>query len=960
MLSKITFTNLLSLSMVKLRDPFCRFKTYKKINLRLFIFIAVSVFFFTSIKSQNISLKNREIKGKITTQNNNELLPLEFANIRLLSPVDSTMLAATITDEFGDYTIKAPSGNNFLIVISCLGYKTSYQPVSLSKDQSVTHLNNITLEDNSFMLAETTVTVQKTQMNVKTDTVEYDASAYRLSDNAVVEDLLKRLPGIVISEDGKILVNGKEVKKVMVDGKDFFRSNPNLSIKNIPTAIMDKLQVIEDKSELSKLTGIDDDDDNITINITIQPGKKHGWLVSNNMGAGKELNGDDNNVMRYTVNSFAVRLIDKMQIGLIANGNNINGMSIGGGGSTNGSGKPGLNSSLSGGFNFSSGVEKDKEKYPWVINGDLSYGFNESLIRKNAVRQYYLQDSTSYQRDSSIQNSREQGVRFSAKILNRSFKNWTFLFNPTISYNTISKTNDGYTLLQAGNENLDSVSTNDYYRSSVTPVLNITNSFIATYEFKEGRKISLSIDSKYSNSESSGKTIANYYYYRRTSNRSVTRNQEWKSSSESFYNKLYLSYIQPIAEKHSLQFIYWIQSNDRENIRNTMKLDTLTNSYSILDIPYSKSIENQTTSQRIGISYKGVLNRLVYTIGINYNPASTRSRSFIQDGLVAGGDSVISYYPRLNTYNYAPNAYLLYIIKRGRTLRFDYRGKSEAPTVAQLDPSPDETNPANIKIGNPNLLPKFTHWARIRYNDKNRKKQSSLSVNIETNYILNDIVSFISYDDETGIKTTMPVNQSGSWNAYGTVLYNQPIGTLFQINNYSQVGMKNDIGFSTVDKYSTSQKTIATTLSIIEEAGLSFKWDWLYIMTKAKYQMGNTTYSVESILPKNTSSLGGYIDAQFTLPYSWNISTTVNYRKLTGFSEAYNRDETIWNAKISKSLFKGKRGSFTLLLNDILQQQLSINQIVSSNYVEDQQFNTLKSFIMLMFSYKFQIFDGKK
>ncbi|MGC3978053.1 MAG: outer membrane beta-barrel protein [Paludibacteraceae bacterium] len=885
---------------------------------------------------------------------------MEYANIKLLSPNDSTMLTGTISDEFGDYLLNLPVGTDFLLCVSSVGYRAVFQSIRVDENQSVTHLNNIVLDDNSFTLSETTVTAQRVQMSVKTDTMEYDASSYRLRDNAVVEDLLKRLPGIVISEDGKILVNGKEVKKVMVDGKDFFRSNPNLSIKNIQAEIMEKLQVIEDKSELSKLTGIDDGEENITINITIQPGKKRGWLVSNNLGAGKELDGSEGNLLRYTLNSFAARLIEQTQIGLIANGNNINGMNVGGGGSTTGSGKPGLNSSLSGGFNFSSGVEKEREKYPWVINGDLSYGFNESVVRRNSTRQYYLQDSTSYQQDSMNQNSREQGLRFSAKILNRSVKNWTFSFNPSFAYNTVKRENDGITLLQAGNVNRDSVNSNNYYRTSVTPVLDIRGNFTGTYDFNtKGRKFSFNIDSRYSNSESSGETHARYYYYKRKTNRLVNRDQEWKNATEYFVNKLYLSYVEPIAPKHFLQFVYWIQSNNRDNYRNTFKLDTLTDKYSILDIPYSKSIENQSISQQIGISYRGVLQKIVYTVGLDYNPASTRSRSFVQEGLVVGGDSVISYYPRLNTYNYAPNAYLLYNIGKGKSLRFDYRGRSEAPSVAQLDPSRDETNPTNIKMGNPNLLPRFTHWARVRYNNNNKKRQTSLSANLEANYILNDIVSFTNYDDETGIKTTMPVNQSGSWNINGMVLFNKPVGTFFQINNYSQVGMKNNIGFSTVNSRSTSEKTTATTLSLREEMGLTFKWDWLYVLAKADYQMGNTTYSVKSILPKNTSTLGGFLNAQFTLPYSWAISTALNYRRLNGFSEAYNRDEVIWNAEISKSLFKGKKGSVTLLFNDILQQQLSINQIISSNYVEDQQFNTLKSFVMLVFSYRFHSL-GKK
>lgn len=925
---------------------------------KLLLFALFVTVGFVQVQAQNHTFKY--IKGKVVTQTKNEILPLEYATVRLISTKDSTMLAGTTTDEFGDFELKFSGGADLRLNISCIGYQTIVQPIQVSGNEVVS-LKNIILKEDAVNLAEAVVVAQRTQMNVKTDTVEYDAGAYKLRDNAVVEDLLKRLPGIVMTDDGKILVNGKEVKKVMVDGKDFFRSNPNLSIKNIPAEIMEKLQVIEDKSELSKLTGIDDGEENIAINITIQPGKKRGWLVSSNLGGGQELDSNEGDLLRYTVNSFAARLVDEAQLGFIANGNNINGMNIGGGGSTTGSGKPGLNSSLSGGINFSSGVEKEKSKYPWVINGDISYGFNESTIRRNSMRQYYLQDSTSYQTDSVQQYSREQGIRFSARILNRSLDGWTFSFNPSASYNIKTADNDGRTLLQAGNITRDSVNTNNYNRSSITPVLELRGVFTATRDFKKkGRKLSVSVDSRFSNSESSGETLARYYYYKRQpASRTVNRDQEWYNTSTNFVNKFYVSYIEPIKPKHFLQFVYWIQSNNRENIKNSFKPDEDTGEYTVLDLPYSKSLDNLTLTQQLGVSYRGVLKKVVYTIGMDYTPSFIQSRSYIQNASVLGTDSTISYFPGLNTYNYAPNAYLLYNIGKGKNLRFDYRGRSEAPTVFQLDPSRDETNPTNIRMGNPNLVPRFTHWTRIRYNSNNKEKQMSLSTNLEANYILNDIVNFTNYDDETGIKTTMPVNQSGSWNATGMLLFNKPLGTYFQINNYSQMAMKNNIGFSTINSYSTSQKTVATTLSLKEEVGVTFKWDWIYLMTKANYELGNTTYSVESMLPKSTSSLGGFVNAQFTLPHSWVISSTLNYRKLTGFSETFNQDEMIWNAEISKSFLKEKRGNLTLLLNDILQQQLSINQVVSSNYVEDQQFNTLKSFVMLVFSYKFHTLGGK-
>ena len=899
------------------------------------------------------ALIQKQIAGKIISTENNITEPLPYASVQLLSANDSTFIAGTTTDEDGFFKLNFTNDNNCLVLISSVGFHSHYQSISINPQKTIYNLGEILLKESSVLLAEASVVAQRREMVVKDDTTEYDASAYKLKENAVVEDLLKRLPGITIDEDGKILVNGKEVKKVMVDGQDFFRSNPNLSVKNIPAEIMEKLQVIEDKSELAKLTGIDDGEENIVINISIQKEKKRGWLVSNNLGVGKEFAGNEENLTRYSVNSFAARLYQDTQLGIVLNGNNINGMTIGGSGSTSGSGRPGLNSSFSTGINFSSG--KENKNSPWILNGDLSYGQNESVLDRTSIRQYYLQDSTSYQTDTISQQSHMKEIRFSAKIENRSIDRWIFSFSPSASYNITSRDNAGNSLLQAGNANRDSVNSNNYLSNSVTPNFNMRGLFTVSHNFlKKGRRLSINLDTQYGSSNGEGETNAEYYYYRRKpGSRKVDRDQQWETNTYYFNNRFYASYIEPIAEKHSLQFVYWIRANNLENIKNNFKQDTITGEYSILDLPYSKSLDNLTLTQQLGMSYRGVLSKISYVFGIDFNPSFIRSRSFIQNGASNGSDSTITYFPGLQTYNFAPVSYITYNIGKGKNLRFDYRGRSESPSVTQLDPSRDETNPTNIRVGNPDLSPRFTHWSRLRYTDNNRENQQSIHVNIDGNYILNDIVNFTEYDGETGIKTTSPVNQSGSWNLNGLFMYNRPISKLFQFSNYTQSGIRNNIGFSTINSSTGSQQTIATTTTLNEELGITFKWNWIYLMTKASYRLSNTTYSTENMLDKRISTLGGFLTAQFTLPGSWTISSEMNYRMLTGFSEAYNQHELLWNAEISKNFLKNNAGTITLVFNDILRQQLSVSQVITSNYVEDRKFNTLKSFVMLAFSYKF-------
>lgn len=284
------------ISRIKQSSAFSTLRFGKKRKLVSFIFC--SVLFFSA--SAQTASTNSALSGKIVAMENGLKRPLEYATVRLLGATDSILVSGATTNELGYFKLNAISGKDYILFVSCVGYKNLYQPVHIQNNKREHIFSEILLHENSIVLSEATVVGQRSEMVVKTDTVEYNAGSYMLKENAVVEDLLKRLPGITITEDGKILVNGKEVKKVMVDGKDFFRSNLNLSIKNIPADIMDKLQIIDDKSELSKLTGVDDGEENIAINITIQKGKKRGWLVSSNLGGGQELNastGDIKNVI---------------------------------------------------------------------------------------------------------------------------------------------------------------------------------------------------------------------------------------------------------------------------------------------------------------------------------------------------------------------------------------------------------------------------------------------------------------------------------------------------------------------------------------------------------------------------------------------------------------------------------------------------------------------------------------
>ena len=201
------------------------------------------------------------------------------ASVRLLqNNKDSTLVKGTTTDINGVFNIKGVKPGHYLLRFSYLGYNDLIKHVSVGDDGRDVNMGVVKMEPNTIMLKETVVVGVKSPITVKEDTIEFNADTYKTQANAVVEDLLKRLPGVEVSADGKITANGKEIKKILIDGKEFFSDDPTVASKNIPAEMINKLQVIDRKSDLARLTGVDDGEDETVINLTVKKGMNNGWF----------------------------------------------------------------------------------------------------------------------------------------------------------------------------------------------------------------------------------------------------------------------------------------------------------------------------------------------------------------------------------------------------------------------------------------------------------------------------------------------------------------------------------------------------------------------------------------------------------------------------------------------------------------------------------------------------------
>jgi hypothetical protein len=303
--------------------------------------------------------------------------------------------------------------------------------------------------------------------------------------------------------------------------------------------------------------------------------------------------------------------------------------------------------------------------------------------------------------------------------------------------------------------------------------------------------------------------------------------------------------------------------------------------------------------------------------------------------------------------NYSPQIEIRYRPNRETDLRLTYRGNTRQPSVTQLDPTPDNTNPLYIRSGNPDLLPSFTNNISIRFNNSKREKQRNIQASADYSFTLNEIITFTEYENETGIQYSGPINENGSWSSSGNIMYSRPLGSKkrLRFSTTANVSFNNRIGYTTVQK--ESRRNVQGTWGVRENISLSYTKDWFYGQLRANVNYTNTTNSLEGRQEQRNFNYGITYNTQLTLPLSFSANSDVNYRATRGLSAGYNKDEVIWNLGLSKRFLKGNAGTFSLQWTDILQQRLNISRSITANYIEDSEYRTLTSYVMLSFSYRF-------
>lgn len=886
-----------------------------------------------------------EISGKVVDSAGE---PMIQASLRLLTPRDSTQVKGSVSDTAGRYSLLNVSKGSYILEASYVGYNTEYVNVTVS-DKNVS-MKPITLEESSIMLAEATVVGIKTPIKVMQDTVEFNADSYRTAPNAVVEDLLKRLPGVEVDSEGKITANGKQVSKILLDGREFFADDPKVASKNLPVTMIDKLQVVDRKSDLARITGVDDGEEETVINLTIKQGMNNGWVGNAEVGYGTD--------SRYKGTFLVNRFWNGNQLSVFGGGNNINDPAFTDGtsgrfrrfGSNNG-----ITSSQGMGVNFNIGNEEI-----FRIGGSVAYTQTDRDSYQKSDRQYLFADSTSY--FDSEKFARDKGHNFRADFRVQwnpdSFN--TFEFRPNISLNYNNSYSDESSLTRAGDPAMSKVTESINRDHTKGSSVEFGGQLIYNHKFRSrpGRSFSLFANYNMSNvREKSDSYSWNKFFL---FNDSIdladryTNNHTWSNNVSAR-----VSWTEPIGDVKKGNFItvayrfgYRWNNTDRFTYDHPVLFpdgwegDPEISSRLEFNYDLSNQFRNDYLSQDIRVGFKHVSKTGNIDVGMSAVPQMSRSVSLTDKNKTI---------PTRWTWNFAP--YLRYRFRptKSKSLSVDYMGRGSQPSMTQLQPVADVSNPLRVVVGNPDLDPTFTHHLRLRYSNFNAEAQRNVMTMADIQVEQNSIVSRSFFNSETGGSTTTYENVNGVWNARVMNMVSFPFrNKTLTFDNHAMLFYTHSVGFN------NGLRNTSGNLMFNESFNFAWRPENAELAIRPSYSLRYVTNTLQLSGSNLVHTYGATLYGTYYTPFGLVLNTDLNFSATDGYSAGYDTRQWMWNATVSYQFLRDKAATISLKAYDLLQQKSNISRTVTANYVEDLIYNSLTRYFMVSFAYKFNTFGKGK
>jgi hypothetical protein len=875
---------------------------------------------------------------------------LNSATVSLVYAKDSSLVSFSRTNEAGVFNFKNLTSGSYLISVSYVGYIPKWVPVLTGTEKTV-EMGVILMNDVNTM-STVTVTARRPPVVINGDSVEFNSENFKTAPNAVVEDLLKKMPGMEVDKSGGITVNGKTVTKVFVNGKEFFSGDPKMATKNLPADAVDKIQVYDRKSDQAMFTGIDDGSEETAINLKLKKDRNKSTFGKLSGGAGTP------NVFDAQGNVNVIN--NDEQFSAIGGANNTNRQNFsnrnivnfsGGGG-----GRPGAGAGVTVSFSGGSG-ETDANAQgiaeTYSIGGNYSNLFNDkktefnanlsvSDVTRNNNSSSFTQNLTPGNAFNRISNSNSiagnKQQNFGSTIDHKVTDNFSFRFTPSIGLQQTTNYSEDSTQTYLTNGSL--LNRNTTIASSASDAVNAASTLLLRKKFaKKGRTLSSTITQSFNRSNSNGNQFTEQLTYNKNvlTNDSILDQQNIRKGENTSYSAN-LIYTEPLGKKSLLEFNSYISKSIGSSSRKIYDYNSLTDDYGNLNTRLTNEFNSEYTYSGGGMSYRSNQKKYNFATGVS-----------IQNAVLDGEN--ISLKTRLSQsfQDILPNATFRYNFSQTKNFNLDYRTSTNQPSITQLQPVLDQSNINRQSIGNPDLKRSYVHNLNIRFFSSKILAGKSFFSTLNASTTNNSIVNYDSVLPNRTI-LTRPVNVNGAYRINGSMNYGFGIKKLKSRLSFGlNAGLNNNISYANGLLNTIVTKSTGPSMSYTYIVD-----DVIDINLTARYSFSNTNNAVNPTL--NTNFLTKVFGADMTNYLPWNIvlNQSFNYAINTGRAEGFNTAIPIWNASFSKFFLKNKRAEIKMSAFDLLNKNIGISRNVSQNQIVDRSYNVISQYFLLSFTYSLQ------
>ncbi|MAM17663.1 MAG: TonB-dependent receptor [Gramella sp.] len=896
--------------------------------MKIYLFLAV---LFVS----NLAIaQGFEITGKIVDQDN---APLESATVYLEKVADSSLVTYTISEKDGSFVLSDRSEpGKARLIVSFAGFRTYQQQLDINGNMK---LDPVKMQVMDNELEEITVTATRPPISIKKDTLEFNADSFTTRKDANLEELMKKLPGVEVDNEGNITINGKPVQRILVNGEEFFGNDPKIATKNLPKEIIEKVQVTDTKTKSEEFTGKAGDPDNKTVNITIKKDKNKGYFARATAGGGT----DD----RYELSAIGNYFKDKMRVTALGSSNNINasgfsydevfgmmgrnaGRNIffGGGG--------GITKAETAGLNFS---DKWNEKY--TLNTDYLFERGNTESRTTIARENILPDSRYFTnseiRNNQLNDSHEASARFEVE-----FDTLTRLsINPRFNGN-YGKSNRLSTA-ESLDEDQNLINSTENYQNEDLENQNFSNSIDFIKRFGgRGSYLQIGFSDSHRKQQNDNFYYSESIFVRDGVETSQVQDQFIDEDEQEDNYSVNLSKRTVLADQLFLDVSYDFRYSGSTNERYVYEANEQQNYSNLID---SLSSNFEVFSRRhrpsAGVNYEGDTWRIGSEVGLLHT--SLENTNFLRQ--TSFNNSYDNMFVRANV-RFEP--------ERSKSISFRYDTDVNIPSIQQLQPVRDVTNPLNIVVGNPALQPAFTQSFDLNFRNFDFATRSGIFSYVNMQLTDNNVVAVTTIDEDL-VRTTTYTNVDGRMSANAGFFYNKQIKNEKKTFRYSlamNASYNRNVGFTNAVKFTSERYTLSPRVRLDYEIEEFLNIEPYYDVT-----FNSSRFDINP--NRNEDFLNHQAGLETTLYWPKNVTfgNDISFNSYGNVSPGFDNTSLLWNVSLGYEFWKNQ-ASLKLKVYDMLDQNISTSRMIGDDYIQDVNNLILTRYAMLSFTYKLSSFGG--